>query len=186
MCDALTANLEERCFFRVRLPCSHAEVMTYLSACAAAQCLAVLLLTREAGPALAHSLAHPETLPTICAFSVLGYLTVCLVLLLIKHYGSTSAEVVKSMRKVCQVLLSFALFPKPLDWKYVVGGALVAAALYSLQSTKPAAGKALPPLASGGGSSSNSNSGLEGLMGSGGGAAAGAVAFSSKTTAVRH
>ena len=27
---------------------------------------------------------HPDTIPSICAFSVLGYVTVCLILLIIK------------------------------------------------------------------------------------------------------
>ncbi len=90
--------------------------------------------------AFEHSRAHPETVPLICLFSVLGYITVCLILLIIKHFGATNAEVVKSMRKVCQVALSFLVFPKPLSWKYGVGGLLVAAALYILQKTgkKPA------------------------------------------------
>ena len=37
--------------------------------------------------------------------------------------------------QVCQVVLSFLVFPKPLSWKYAVGGALVAGALYWLQVT---------------------------------------------------
>lgn len=47
--------------------------------------------------------ATPNTLQAlacILAFSVLGYVTVSLVLLLIKGYGATNAEVVKSVRKV--------------------------------------------------------------------------------------
>lgn len=158
-------------------------------------------------------------MPTICAFSILGYVTVSLILLIIKHFGATNAEIVKSMRKVCQVsswpmrgraghmrymryspctktvlaclhgrrsaygrstygalqhcsatsghtslassmplsntgslpfwpvtcfcacecvcggqvVLSFIVFPKPLSWKYCVGGALVAVALYYMQ-----------------------------------------------------
>ncbi len=35
--------------------------------------------------------------------------------------------------QVCQVLLSFWAFPKPLSWKYVVGGLLVTVALWWLQ-----------------------------------------------------
>ena len=34
---------------------------------------------------------------------MLGYVTVSLILLIIKTFGATSAEIVKSMRKVCQV-----------------------------------------------------------------------------------
>lgn len=76
---------------------------------------------------------HRETVLCICAFSVLGYITVCLILLIIKSFGATNAEIVKSMRKVFQVILSFMLFPKALSWKYAVGGVLVASALYWLQ-----------------------------------------------------
>ncbi|GLI59764.1 hypothetical protein VaNZ11_001725 [Volvox africanus] len=135
LCDALTANLEERQFFRIKTPASHAEVMTYLSMFAALESFMVLCVTGELQAALVHSSQHRETVPTICAFSVLGYVTVCLVLLLIKHFGATNAEVVKSMRKVCQVILSFLIFPKPMSWKYLAGGFLVAVALYALQRT---------------------------------------------------
>ena len=43
--------------------------------------------------------------------------------------------------QVCQVVLSFVVFPKPMSWKYLVGGVAVAVALYTLQRTgkKPAA-----------------------------------------------
>ncbi len=47
MCDALTANLEERQFFRIRTPASHAEVMTYLSLFAAAESFLMLCVTGE-------------------------------------------------------------------------------------------------------------------------------------------
>lgn len=191
------------------LPHAYARVCT---------CVYVCALPRPAGElkdALPHSMKHRETVPTICAFSVLGYVTVSLILLVIKHFGATNAEIVKSMRKVCQVscgsssrpssrhsddgrfaleasgsmqftvpcilhpcwrkpsghatavravhvtaparvpcriagwiymclttrgsaacvqvILSFIVFPKPLSWKYCVGGALVAASLYYMQ-----------------------------------------------------
>lgn len=35
--------------------------------------------------------------------------------------------------QVCQVVLSFLMFPKPLSWKYALGGLLVAIALVWLQ-----------------------------------------------------
>jgi adenosine 3'-phospho 5'-phosphosulfate transporter B3 len=43
VCDALTANLEEKQFFRIKQPCSHAEVMLYLSTFAAAESFFVLV-----------------------------------------------------------------------------------------------------------------------------------------------
>mmetsp|Transcript_11692 Transcript_11692/g.20760 ORF Transcript_11692/g.20760 Transcript_11692/m.20760 type:complete len:361 (+) Transcript_11692:119-1201(+) len=133
VCDALTANLEERLFFRIKAPCSHSEVMMYLSAFAAVESFAVIYMTRELQGAIEHSSKHPNVVPSICAFSVMGYVTVCFVLLIIKNFGSTNAEIVKSMRKVCQVVLSFMAFPKPMSWKYILGGLLVALSLYLLQ-----------------------------------------------------
>ena len=58
------------------------------------------LCAGEFWEALEHSRRHTQTVPCICAFSVLGYVTVCLVLLIIKGYGATNAEIVKSLRKV--------------------------------------------------------------------------------------
>lgn len=98
----------------------------------------------EVWDAVEHSLRHRETVPTICAFSVLGYVTVCLVLLIIKGFGATNAEIVKSLRKVCQVAVSFMLFPKPLTWKYLMGGLLVALSLWWLQRSGKRAPKAPP------------------------------------------
>ena len=120
----MTANLEEKQFFRIRQPCSHAEVMLYLSTFAAAESFVVLIAsgkwllvmhqaqtlgllltaflssTGEIWEAWEHSMRHTDTIPSICAFSVLGYVTVCLILLIIKGFGATNAEIVKSLRKV--------------------------------------------------------------------------------------
>ncbi|MEW5315255.1 MAG: hypothetical protein WDW38_006698 [Sanguina aurantia] len=109
--------------------------MLHLSVFAAAESFLVITATGELPQAVAHSVSHPMTVPCICAFSALGYITVSLVLLLIKNFGATSTEIVKSMRKVCQVALSFAAFPKPFSWKYVCGGGLVALALLWLHLT---------------------------------------------------
>jgi adenosine 3'-phospho 5'-phosphosulfate transporter B3 len=133
VCDALTANLEERWFFRSKVPCQHSEVMTYLSSFAAVGAASVLLASGELTPALAHASEHWQTTPSIVLFSLLGYLTVSLILMIIKAFGSTSAEIVKSLRKICQIVLSFLLFPKPLSWKHLLGGWLVAVALWWLQ-----------------------------------------------------
>lgn len=55
--DAMTANLEERQFFRIKTPATHAEVMTYLSAFAALESFIVLCVSGAgAGRALAQGL----------------------------------------------------------------------------------------------------------------------------------
>jgi adenosine 3'-phospho 5'-phosphosulfate transporter B3 len=133
VCDALTANLEEKWFFRIKLPCQHSEVMAYLSTFAAAGAGVVLVVSGELQPAIGYATQHWETTPMIMAFSLMGYLTVSFILMIIKAFGSTSAEVVKSLRKICQIVLSFLLFPKPVGWKHLAGGALVVCGLYWLQ-----------------------------------------------------
>jgi adenosine 3'-phospho 5'-phosphosulfate transporter B3 len=61
----------------------------------------------------------------IMAFSVMGYSSVSFILSLIKYFGATEAEIVKSLRKVLSIVISFALFPKELNWKYIAGFAAV-------------------------------------------------------------
>ena len=89
---------------------------------------------------------------TICSLlvgsSVCGYASVSLVLLLIKLYGATVTELVKSLRKVLTVVLSFVLYPKPLSYKYALGGAAVLASLvatHELQRRKGGDVKQPPP-----------------------------------------
>jgi adenosine 3'-phospho 5'-phosphosulfate transporter B3 len=95
--------------------------MLYLSSFAALYSMIVLVVSGEVYEAVQHSQRHPETVPCICAFSVLGYCTVCLILLVIKGFGATNAEIVKSLRKVFQVVVSFLMFPKPFTANYFLG-----------------------------------------------------------------
>ncbi len=50
--------------------------------------------------ALAHAAKHREQLPYLVISSVCGYVSVSFVLLMIKMYGATVTEMVKSLRKV--------------------------------------------------------------------------------------
>ena len=49
--------------------------------------------------AVAHARKHPEQLPYLVLSSVCGYVSVSFVLLMIKMYGATVTEMVKSLRK---------------------------------------------------------------------------------------
>uniref|UniRef100_A0A061QR20 Drug metabolite transporter superfamily n=1 Tax=Tetraselmis sp. GSL018 TaxID=582737 RepID=A0A061QR20_9CHLO len=107
-------------FFR-RTGASQAEVMTFMSTFGSLYTFIALFVTGEAWEAVPHSVAHPQVVLLITVFSLTAYMSVTFVLLLIKHFNATTAEIVKSMRKVLQVLVSFVVFPKPFDWKYVFG-----------------------------------------------------------------
>jgi len=124
-CDAITSNFEEKRFFRRENPCSQAEIMYYSSAVGIAYMAFVLAVTGELMEALNHTLDHWEVVPLIVASSSLGYVSVSVILLMIKYFGATNTEIVKSSRKVLQMLASFLFFPKPPNYKYVVGGIAV-------------------------------------------------------------
>ena len=128
LADALTANIEEAYFFKAH-QCTHAEVMCFASLIGAVFSSVLILATGELARALAHTRQHPYTPLLIATFSLAGYVSVSCVLLMIKHYGATSAEMVKSSRKVISIVLSFALFKKPWNALHVGGGAIFAAAI---------------------------------------------------------
>jgi len=130
--DALTSNFEERYFFRTANPSSQAEVMQWSSIFGAVFALLPTAASGELGPALEHAREHPEVLTTIAIFSGAGYVSVVLVLVLIKHFSASDAEIVKGTRKVLQIAASFYLYPKPLNWRYTAGAGLVLASLYAL------------------------------------------------------
>ena len=71
--------------------------------------------------AVAHARKHPEQLPYLVISSVCGYVSVSFVLLLIKVYGATVTEMVKSLRKARAPTLTRAraltlTLPSPDHW----------------------------------------------------------------------
>ena len=72
--DAATSNFEEKRFFRIANPVSQAEVIFYSSAISSLAGFAVLLPTRELGPAWQHSRANSVVVPLLSAAAVCGYL----------------------------------------------------------------------------------------------------------------
>lgn len=97
--DAATSNIEEKRFFRVPSPSSQAEVIFYSSALATAFGAVAVVVTGEFFAALDHSIANPVVVPLLASAAVCGYFSVTFVLLLIKHFGATNTEIVKSLRK---------------------------------------------------------------------------------------
>jgi len=119
--DAICANFEEKNFFRCETPSTTQEVLCYASLIGTAYGLIPLIASGGLAPALAFSQANPQVVPMIMGFSVMGYSSVSFILSLIKYFGATEAEIVKSLRKVLSIVISFMLFPKELNWKYIAG-----------------------------------------------------------------
>jgi len=127
-CDAVTANYEERHFFK-EVGCSHQEVIQYSSALSTFFGVITFVASGEATEAIPFAMAKPEVFLYTCGASVMGYLSVGFVLLIIKHFGATLAEVVKSCRKIVSIMLSFMVHPKPFGRNHVLGGFFFATAV---------------------------------------------------------
>ena len=56
--------------------------------------------------------------------------------LTIKNFGAMVAVVLGIVRKALNIVCSFAIFPKPFNWVYVVAGLLFFAGLFELQAGK--------------------------------------------------
>ena len=135
--DAATSNFEEKRFFRVADPVGQPEVIFYSSLLGSGASLLILMSTGELGPAMQHSLRVTSVVPLLSAAAVCGYLSLTCVLLLIKLYGATNTEIVKSLRKVLSIALSFAVYPKQINAKYVAGfSATIASLALTLQIKK--------------------------------------------------
>jgi adenosine 3'-phospho 5'-phosphosulfate transporter B3 len=130
--DAICANFEEKNFFRCETPSTTQEVLCFASLIGTFYGLVPLISSGAIQPAIAHSMQYTQVVPMIMGFSVLGYSSVSFILSLIKYYGATEAEIVKSLRKVLSIVISFMLFPKELNWKYIAGfAAVVVSTIYT-------------------------------------------------------
>jgi len=131
--DAICSNYEEKCFFRIEDPCSTQEVVCSSSLFATAYSLMHLSISGELGAALLYCSTNPWLLPKIVSSSILGYCSVTFILATIKFFGAAEAEIVKSMRKILSILVSFMVYPKELNRNYQFGlFAIVSAILLML------------------------------------------------------
>ena len=76
--------------------------------------------------------AVPSNLPwlTLLLYGCSSWVGVCCFILLTREWGATAAVVATNTRKLATVVLSFVLFPKPLQPGFVASGALVGAGVY--------------------------------------------------------
>jgi adenosine 3'-phospho 5'-phosphosulfate transporter B3 len=153
--DAITCNFEEGSLFTGKHHngtlygherCSQAEVIAFSMPMSAVWSLCSCIGGGELQPAIGHSIVHLTTTPLIVLSSVLGYLSIAFVLSLIKHFGASETEIVKSLRKVLSIVTSFVLYSKPINWKYCAGFAMMLISIYFTveQRRRKEAGKTSP------------------------------------------
>lgn len=135
--DAITSNFEEGSLFKGKHHnrhlcgherCTQAEVIAFSMPLSAVWSFCSCIAVGELIPALHHSMERPLTTPIIVLSSTLGYFSVAFVLSLIKHYGASETEIVKSLRKVLSILISFV--GKEMNWKYRAGFAMMLLSIF--------------------------------------------------------
>lgn len=160
--DSFAANFEERRLFDVPEPASHAEVVFHANVVGAAFTVGAMAVTGElsmmseslfgtktrvvnvslgdaSGETDAETVAASSfaaVLPATLASAAFGYVSVSFILLLIRHFGASNAEIVKSTRKLVAIAASLVLYPKPAGWKYAGGAACTAVGLAYLYVLK--------------------------------------------------
>ena len=58
-------------------------------------------------------------------YTVVAYLAITCHMTMIKEFGGIATVIIGNVRKALTIVLSFALFPKPGSWLYILGGVLV-------------------------------------------------------------
>lgn len=121
--DAATANYEEKYFFHAR-NCSPAEVMCFASFFGSLYSFVGLLLKNDLGELVSFLFNSPSVITFTMFSSLLGYCSSLFILSLIKTFGATNAEIVKSLRKIMSVAISFVAFSKPFTSFHLYGSIL--------------------------------------------------------------
>ena len=70
-------------------------------------------------------------LPIVLAYSLCNFIGSSAVLAIVNEFGSPSAIIVTNTRKVCTILGSFLVYPKPFTPLHAVGIALVTGGVYA-------------------------------------------------------
>jgi adenosine 3'-phospho 5'-phosphosulfate transporter B3 len=113
------------------------ETMVYSNLFSAMCCFIVCLLNGELVAALAFCRANPVVWVLIPAQALLQYLGVLCFVTSIQRFGVVLATTVTTVRKILTVLLSFFIYPKPFNQKYLFGIVLFFASFaiqYAVQS----------------------------------------------------
>lgn len=123
MFEAIAATFEEIRFFH-ELACPVPEVQLYVNLLGFFWAAVADVFVGDLAPAFQHSLDHPEAVLYIVGAAICGSVSQSVVLTLIKHYGATAAELLKSSRKIVTILVSFVIYGKPWTLQHLAGGFL--------------------------------------------------------------
>jgi adenosine 3'-phospho 5'-phosphosulfate transporter B3 len=144
--DALLGNWQERTMHEAGISPVQMVLLQSLFATGLASVLAVATGEAVVGSRLVLSMDRAVYCGSLFLLYAIVLLTgTVLVLILVDEHGPAAAVLVTLVRKLFSMGMSFALYPKKLGLRHVIGAGLVFAAPYVAQSgTKPKAKKAVP------------------------------------------
>ena len=128
--DAFYANFVEKFFFRKANPSSRSEVVAYTGLVSMLYTFVAVVLRGELSPGMAFFTSNRAASVTLLFASLMGYLSLNCNVLVTKLYDCTRTEVVKSSRKIATVIISFIVYPKPLNMQYFFGVLCLIASVY--------------------------------------------------------
>mmetsp|Transcript_19836 Transcript_19836/g.48538 ORF Transcript_19836/g.48538 Transcript_19836/m.48538 type:complete len:373 (+) Transcript_19836:223-1341(+) len=139
--DALTSNFEGEHLFKVR-KASHSEVMMAASLFGSMYMLAIMIFTGKAQDSFAYALEDPSLTAKVVVSCSAGYFSITFILKIIQKAGAVTAEIVKSVRRVVSIALSFVIYTKPfLSW-HMIGSVCFVLFIYNTFQAKMAKAKA--------------------------------------------
>mmetsp|Transcript_22756 Transcript_22756/g.42741 ORF Transcript_22756/g.42741 Transcript_22756/m.42741 type:complete len:371 (-) Transcript_22756:190-1302(-) len=139
--DALTSNFEGEHLFKVR-KASHSEVMMAASLFGSAYMLAIMVASGKFWDSYNYTLENPDLAVKVIVSCSAGYFSITFILKIIKKVGAVTAEIVKSVRRVVSIVLSFLIYSKPfLSW-HLIGSIFFLLFIYQTFLAKVAKTKA--------------------------------------------
>lgn len=128
--DAMLYIVEEKYCFHT-FGSSNGEIIVFLNGFAALHAGAALTVSGKLGESLSYLAATESLLPLVVAFSLCNFVGTTAILSVVSEFGSPSAIIVTNTRKVCTILGSYLVYPKPFTFLHGVGLVLVTGGVYA-------------------------------------------------------
>ena len=90
----------------LRMRCSHHEVLLYSMLFTSFGSICIITLSGELRVAVEFVSAQPDILILVPLYSLSGYMSMACILAMVRLFGATDTEIVKSLRKVCRRVAS--------------------------------------------------------------------------------
>lgn len=119
-CDALLYIGEEKYCFHTH-ECSNTEVILYCNAFATAYSAATLVTSGQLAESVAFAATTPALLGLVLLYSLCNFGGTTFLLQIVSDFGSSTAVVVTSTRKMITVLCSYLVYPKPFTLLHFAG-----------------------------------------------------------------